>query len=432
MSQKRNERQLMLVLCCAVMGCYALAYLWANLCNRHAFNIDMYADAQVAAMMWKQKTLFPQGWVFGNQYYLFATPVLSALIYGLLGESSSVLALGLASCVMGALLLCAFVWMLRPFVRRESLAAGACAFFGAAILGVSVCRSTSGAQLLYTMASYYACYLIVFERAVGIWLRLRSGMIVRWPTLALALLLCFLLGMQSLRETLVLALPLFIFQLLLFVFGERKRAAPAFAAAVLAVNLVGVFCARFIHAKSSPQISGFSPPSSLSVLLQNTRDAFFQFTTITGVYYRSYGSKWLPLFGLAVGICLVCAAACVLALKRAAGRKRESGDGAAVECCVGVCVLSLLAVMGVRALLGFEIRTVYFFVWYLLAALSFVLLLERVEKPWPRRALCLFLLACGAVNLFYNVYPDAVQYREQKALMEDTAQTLIDAGIDCV
>ena len=33
---------------------------------------DMYADTLVARLMWEEKTLFPRGFVFGNQLYVIA------------------------------------------------------------------------------------------------------------------------------------------------------------------------------------------------------------------------------------------------------------------------------------------------------------------------------------------------------------------------
>ena len=440
MLKNSKERQTMIHLFRCVIICYLITYLWANLFNRHAFNLDMYADAQVATMMWEQKTLFPKGWVFGNQYYVIATPVLSALLYGLTGDS--ILALGLASCVMGLILLFSFCWMLKPFVQRESLAAGAAAFSGVVILGVSICHCTSGMQLLYTMASYYSCYLIVFLLVMGIYLRLNGDLPVSRSAVAFVLMLCFLIGIQSLRETLVLAMPLFMFQLLACIFKRTRtrcrKLSCSFAAAVLVANLLGVFCARWVPAKSNPMISTFSPPSSLPILSGNMQDAFSQFVSITGINYRFYGLKYLPLFALSVGICAACLAACLLVVRKGIaalgdGRQRtEEGPFPAVEICIAVSVFSLLGVIAVRVFLGFEIRTVYFFIWFLLASLSFVLLLTYTDGTRMHCAICTFLLLCGVVNLFYNIYPDAVQYREQKALMERTSQKLIDAGVDCL
>ena len=67
---------------------------------------DMYSDTLVAKLMWEQKTLFPQNWVFGNQFYVIATPVLCALFYGVTGNLN--FSMGLAFTVMGLLILVSF------------------------------------------------------------------------------------------------------------------------------------------------------------------------------------------------------------------------------------------------------------------------------------------------------------------------------------
>ena len=74
----------------AVVGCIlaqllVFAYLGVRGFPRYC-NSDTFADMQVARRMWEQKSLFPSGWTFGNQCYVVATPVLTALFYGLLGN----------------------------------------------------------------------------------------------------------------------------------------------------------------------------------------------------------------------------------------------------------------------------------------------------------------------------------------------------------
>ena len=36
---------------------------------------DIYADMELAREIWRKKALFPDNWVYGNQYYTVATPV---------------------------------------------------------------------------------------------------------------------------------------------------------------------------------------------------------------------------------------------------------------------------------------------------------------------------------------------------------------------
>ena len=93
--------------------------------------------------------------------------------------------------------------------------------------------------------------------------------------------------------------------------------------------------------------------------------------------------------------------------------------------------LSLLAVFAVGTFLSFQLRAIYFFVWFLLAALSFAYLIENAENKVFKALVMLALLGCGAVNLFYNAYPDFAQHKAQQELFYGTAQKLMAEGIDC-
>ena len=104
----------------AALGLLLLGYLAAfaviNFIGLPWFlGADTYGDTLVARYMWEQKTVFPEGWVFGNQYYVVATPVLAALFYGLTGSMN--FAMALATTAMTAFLLLALWWMLRPFLN---------------------------------------------------------------------------------------------------------------------------------------------------------------------------------------------------------------------------------------------------------------------------------------------------------------------------
>lgn len=407
---------------------FVLLYLWANFCNRQVFNLDMQSDAQVARLMWEQKTLFPENWVFGNQYYIVATPVLSALFYGLCGDS--ILAMGFATTTMLFIQLALFLWLVKPYTGKTGAAAGLFAFGGAVILGTSVCNSTSGMQLLYTMASYYACYMIGILLVLGVYMRLKDGLPVNRLMPAAAILMCFGLGMQSVRETLVLIVPLVLVELLLFISDRRKqnknRRRSIFVAALTAANVAGLLLMRLLPVVSNKSISGFALPMSPAELLANAASSLTNLSGIMGFQYLEYSIKWKPLFVLALLICAVSLAAVIKAAASLPGRKLD-GLGFLIL----FSVLSLSAVFTVGTFLGFRLRSIYYFVWFLLTSLSFVYLIEKIKKPAIKNLLMLALLGCGAVNLFYNAYPDFAQHKAQQELFYGTAQKLIDMGVDC-
>ena len=89
------RKMLILLVLCSVGTCL-LMYAQLNFGGFARYcNADVYADSQVAVRMWEQKSLFPEGWLFGNQFYVLATPVLSALLYGLTGSANVAMVMGL-------------------------------------------------------------------------------------------------------------------------------------------------------------------------------------------------------------------------------------------------------------------------------------------------------------------------------------------------
>lgn len=409
---------------------FVLLYIWANFFNRHLFNVDMYTDAQMAELMWQQGTLFPDGWIFGNQYYVVATPVLAALIYGVCGDS--VLSIGVASTLMTFAQLLLFVWMIKPFVKRLSLYAGLFAFGGGAILGTSVCLCTTGMQLLYSMASYYSCYMIGILLVLGVYLRLSGDRAVGPLPVAFSLLMCLGLGVQSLRETLVLTIPLVIADALCKLLTRRSLFCKSsyYAAAAAGANCVGLYLMRRVPAITNRSISSFDIPSSFPEILENMKSAFLDLLDFTGLQFFSYGIKWLPLAVVSVFIVLASLYAVLRALAVTVRRGHGGETVSPVDFLLLFCAVSLFGVFFVGAFLGFKIRSIYYFVWLLLASAAFVSLLENARSVAVRQSAALLLLGCGLINLFYNAYPDLAQHREQQSLIQGAAQKLIAEGVD--
>jgi len=173
---------------------------------------DMYEDTYVAKLMWEQKTVFPENWVFGNQYYVITTPVLSALFYGM-GLTVNT-AMAAATTVMTILILLSLFWMLRPFARWHECLLG-CALMLAVVSGPYLVDAIEG-QIFYLMCSYYAAYLITLFVAFGAYIRAMKGCSWRAfvPMAALSAALSFCTGMQSLRQTAIMVLPMGVYEIL--------------------------------------------------------------------------------------------------------------------------------------------------------------------------------------------------------------------------
>ena len=142
---------ILLILCCIVVCILNYSYLnftgFARYCNS-----DVYADSLVAMMMWDQKTLFPDGWLFGNQFYVAATPNLAALFYGLTGSIN--LGMVLATELMTVLVFLSFLWLLRALTKDLLLQLTACLTLLAANVAPYGPYSVNS-MLFFTQASFY-------------------------------------------------------------------------------------------------------------------------------------------------------------------------------------------------------------------------------------------------------------------------------------
>ena len=80
MTKSSPSRVWIPVLLClaAFLGVFALI----NFCYLpHFIDGDIFEDMQLAREIWRQRRLFPSNWIYGNQYYTIATPVMAALFY---------------------------------------------------------------------------------------------------------------------------------------------------------------------------------------------------------------------------------------------------------------------------------------------------------------------------------------------------------------
>lgn len=203
--------RLIVVLTVICIAAHFLLYAYLNFAGLPRYcNSDVFADMQLAKRIWEQKSLFPTGWGFGNQYYVVGTPVLAALFYGMLGSINA--AMAIATEVMSVLIMLSFLWLLRgcgePLISR---------FFGCALLLFSVILPygsySMNSMLFFTQSSFYSCYLITIFVVFGDYIRVRNDSSIRVPAWVLSVLLCFATGMHSLRQTAVMVLPLLAYEL---------------------------------------------------------------------------------------------------------------------------------------------------------------------------------------------------------------------------
>lgn len=412
------ERQSIIPLLLIVL--FTGSIIWTNFHSAFWYDMDMALNAQVAKLMWCEKTFFPDNWTFGNQYFIIETPNLAALFYGLTHQTT--VAMSLASSLWVFILLGTFIWCFKSFVSKKGLMTGTLCLIGGVIFGTSAASYTKGLQVLYTMASYYACYLEVLLLTLGCWLRLCNGSPIHGTLWALVILLNFAVGMHSLREMLILGIPLLALSALMLLFQkDRKsciRKASLLALLVLLAEALGYLLIKQLHIPASPNIGGIQTEWSIDLLAANFLNATKNLLRISGLAFIKDGEEVLPLF-----LCALCVAMAVIIVLVQILRKK---DTAPLALSIAFSWVSLLAVFGTGTFF-FKTRDIYFFLYWLLATLSCAYLISNSQ---PKRqalltgALC--LIAAG--NYCYNFVPDFVDYHRYAPQMAETTQKLIDEG----
>lgn len=105
------------VLLAILLAAYFCVIAFLNFSAAPSFyDADMYCDYRYAMETWKHKSIFPDGWVFGNQLNVVSTPVLAALLYGLSGNPN--MAMAGASVIMAVFVAIAYDWMIKPVLEE--------------------------------------------------------------------------------------------------------------------------------------------------------------------------------------------------------------------------------------------------------------------------------------------------------------------------
>lgn len=251
--KKKSDITLSVILTILILAFLGLVFYVNLSCNPEYYDGDIYNDINYAKEAWKAKSIFPKDWIFGNQTYVVATPVLAALFYGIIGNGFT--AMAIASCIMTVLIVLTYDWMTRTLFSYNERMAGFLFLIGVLLLKAHVATSQQGIQAFFTMASYYACYLINAFIVYGCYIRLRkgefSGKHIAMSVIGIAL--SFGTGMQSLRQTAVMALPLVaceILMIIIYSIRDKKFAISSstlFSAIVFVSNIAGLIAMKFIE-----------------------------------------------------------------------------------------------------------------------------------------------------------------------------------------
>ncbi|MBE6944212.1 MAG: hypothetical protein E7453_08185 [Ruminococcaceae bacterium] len=341
------------------------------------YSTDMYTDMRYALQAWEKKSIFPEGWVFGNQLYAVATPVLSAFFYGICGSMN--LSMGLASTVMGIFVIFSFCWLLRAFIPRfRGQLLAITLFMTASLIFGGPFRETNGWQLFFTMSSFYACYAICAFLAFGCYIRGKWEKKQLFP-LILCVFLSFGTGLQSLRQTLIMALPIMAVELLCILYRVyHKQALFTFRTVVAAVvfvsNLLGVVTAKLLQI---PQVEIFGKITitGLQTPILSLQQSFANALSLVGLGNKSPALilAIMAIFGI---LCL-------------AYRLQENAESGSL--CLLLLTVSLVGVLMLDAFTTMHIRSIYYFLLYPLLGTVGAVLYSHFGK-WVRYGACLLLV----------------------------------------
>ena len=424
---KKQERAFSLIIILVLLSYFAV-FAIVNFAGFAYFcNADMYEDTLVARLMWEQKTLFPENYIFGNQYYVIATPVFAALFYGITGSMNT--AMALATTLMSLLIVLSLGWMIKPYIKSRSTRLAVLLALAAAVYMPRIIESDEG-QLFFVMASYYACYLITFFFLAGDYVRARTDASLRPAALAVSLVLAFCTGMQSLRQTCVSILPIlaveFISALRRLLAREKlwpkgRRMPLCRALGYTAANIGGVLLMKLLGV---PNQSIYSDASVLDGTGLNGK--LWRFIaasrTVSGFECVKNNGGFFVLMFVFFTALLIAAAVILLRKVKAA----PEGIGAYWW----LSVMSLLAVIAASFFTTVKLRAIYLFIYYPLLALSAAVVLERAA-PKLRRALLIALCVLSAGNLYFSYGEDLRgALSEEKLVSEQICDYAVDNGYE--
>lgn len=350
------------ILLMGILAVYFAAICLINFSGRPGFyNTDMYTDMVFAEKVWQQKNLLPAGWLFGNQLYVAATPILAAMYCGVAENLQT--AMALAAVTMTVLIFLSFWWLLSSASSQKTEGFFCVTlFFTLGLYFGDSYGTENGWQLFFTMCAYYACYLINVLLAFGCYLRADKPVGKEfWIVLVLTALLSFATGIQSLRQVAVMGAPLACVAGLRLLVDIRQgknwnHRSLWVALGLFLCNLLGLVVKQILPVEQT-EIFGtlaIAPlaemPSAVGESLLTMVDLLACETEIASV--------------MRTVILLLTVAAGAELVWQEWKQKAVSGRGMLLA----LLVLSLLMILGIDVVTTLDVRSIYYFLLYVLIA----------------------------------------------------------------
>lgn len=375
--------------------------------------MDMALNAREARLMWEKKSLFPKGWVFGNQYQIVDTINIAALFYGLVHQST--LAMALAASLGTILILAAWRWCLFPFASKEGIAIGMLCIVGGTIFGYNAASYTKGLQVLHTMGAYYGWYLIVLLVTVGVWLRIKEGHRMHWCIWMAVMALNFGIGMNSLREALVLGTPLLLTSAVLVIQDKKQTRPFLFASLALLAELTGYLLMKSMDVPTQANVMDVYPDFRPISVFYNTSYAVKDLLRASGIALFRDGAKYIPLS--------ICAAFVAFTIVAAIIRIFKNKDFRPLPVFIIFGTVSIISVFAAGAFM-IRTRAIYYFVYWLLAALSVAYLAESTRHSVIIPA----IIAITLINYGYQFPVNFIEWAHYGEELESVTESLVADG----
>ena len=370
---------------------------------------DMYQDIYVSKLIWNSKSIFPPNWTFSNQYFVLAAPNIAAVIYGITGSMN--LSMELATTIYTLLILAAFAYMIKAVTSNKTVILVSIICFMAAVTGYDIVNTHQG-QLYFLMVSYYASYIFTVFLVYGVYLRYlfanREGEFtakapnsnncilkeaiadngynigVKQPgffAYILAMLFTIATGMQSLRQTAIMILPLACVEGIRFfykVFGKsytKKDWAVTWKMATLAItNIIAYLMVAVVIKPSHCVLYGGTGIRSVSTWGQGFVKSAGNLAKITGIQslWGAKNYKQNIVLGL-IAVIVICVV--IYAVVSAIVTVIKSAKIQPIHVLIILFFLGILSIGAMGTLMDIKIRDIYFFMWYPLVATSLTYLL---------------------------------------------------------
>lgn len=394
--KKKSELTISIVLTVLLLAFLGLVFYVNLSCNPEYYDRDMYSDMNYAKEAWKAKSFFPKEWVFGNQTYIVATPALVAVIYGICGDV--VIAMGTASCIMSVLVFLSYDWMMKAYCSYNERTAGFLFMVSFIIAKAHIAVDDCGAQILFTMASYYACYVITAFLTYGVYVREKNNLpIAKYiPIYIITIVLSFATGIQSLRQALIMALPL-MFAEICFVIIElikskkiKSISSVLYSCLIFFANIAGYVVSKFMDYKQTTIYGKASFNFDLSKIKNSIPQTIRNMIDNYSVYYFPSIISHL----VAAAMFAIVIIALILAVKNYVRSKEKNISEVAL---LLLLLLGSIDLIAVGALTNMRVRVVYYIMMFPLAAVSFTVIL-RALKGKIKKILYIMLAAVAVIS----------------------------------